>query len=74
MPHWKGPRCWERLRAEDKRGSENEMAGQYYYRCNEHELGQTLGLAKGQGGCHAESIRSQRVGHNWVSEQQQCTS
>ena len=29
--------------------SEDEMAGRYY-RCNEHELGQTLGDGEGQGG------------------------
>ena len=29
--------------------SEDEMAGQYH-RCNEHELGQTLGNGEGEGG------------------------
>ena len=58
----------------EKRGSEDEMAGQCYYRCIEQELGQTLGAGKGQGGCHAEPIRSQRVRHNSVTEQQQCTN
>ena len=29
--------------------SENEMAG-WHHRCNEHELGQTLGNGKRQGG------------------------
>ena len=32
-----------------KRVSEDEMAG-WHHRCNEHELGQTLGDGEGQGG------------------------
>ena len=47
--HWKSPWCWERLRAEGEKVSEDEMAGQYH-RCNEHELGQTPGDGEGQGG------------------------
>ena len=33
----------------EKRASEDEMAGRHH-RCNEHELGQTLGDGEGQGG------------------------
>ena len=36
----------------EKRASEDEMAG-WHHRCNEHELGQTLGDSEGQGGCAA---------------------
>ena len=37
------------LEKKEKRVSEDEMAGQHH-RCNEHELGQTLGEGEGQGG------------------------
>ena len=33
----------------ETRASEDEMAG-WHHRCNEHELGQTLGDSEGQGG------------------------
>ena len=36
-------------RGQEKRASENEMAGQHHP-CNEHELGQTPGDGEGQGG------------------------
>ena len=37
------------MRAEEKRVSEDEMAG-WHHRCNGHEFGQTLGDGEGQGG------------------------
>ena len=40
------------------------------HRCNGHELGQTSGDGEGQCGV-LQFIGSQRVGHNWVTEQQQ---
>ena len=43
--------------------SEDEMAGQHH-QCNEHELGQTPGDGKGQGGGVLQSIGSQSIGHN----------
>ena len=46
---WKSSWCWERLSAEEKRASENEMAGWHHW-CNGHELGQTSGDSEGQGG------------------------
>ena len=48
------------------------MAGRHH-RCNEHELGQILGGGKGQTGRPGmlQSMGSQRVGHDWVTEQQQ---
>ena len=52
-----------------KRVSENEMAG-WYHQCNGHELGQTSGDSEGQRDM-LQSMRSQRVGHDWVTEQQQ---
>ena len=61
----------ERLRAEgEKWASEDEMAEQHH-QCNEHELGQTLGDGEGQVGLVCCSPwGSQRVKHNWVTEQQ----
>ena len=49
MTHWKSPWCCEKLRAEEKRASEEERAGWHYW-CNGHELGQTSGEGKGKGG------------------------
>ena len=43
----------------------------FYLRCNEHELGQTPGDGEGQGGMACkQSMGSQRVRHNWVTEKQ----
>ena len=52
---------------EEKRVSEDEMDG-WHHQCNGHDLGQTSGDGEGQGGLH--SMGSQRVGHNWETEQQ----
>ena len=50
--------------------SENEMAG-WHHRCNEHELGQTLGNGKRQGGLvsyspwgHKESDTTGQLNNN----------
>ena len=41
----------------------------FYLQCNEHELGQTPGDGEGQGGMACkQSMGSQRVRHNWVTE------
>ena len=48
--------------------SEDELAG-WHLRCNEHNLGQTLGDDEGQS--VLQSMGSQGVGHDWVTEQQQ---
>ena len=52
----------------NKRVSEDEMAGQHH-QCNKHELEQTLGHGKGQGG-KLQSVGSQRVRRDWATEQQ----
>jgi len=39
--------------------------------CNEHELGQTPGDGEGHGGLACYSPWGHRVGHDWVTEQQQ---
>ena len=71
MTHWKNPWCWERLRAKEKRASEDEMAGQHH-QCDECELGQTLGGGEGQGFLGTlQSKGLQRVGRDWATEQQQ---
>ena len=46
------------------------MAGRHH-QCNEHELGRTLGDGEGQGGLACCSPRGHKVGHDWVTEQQQ---
>ena len=58
---------WEQ---KEKRVSENEMAG-WHHRCNEHELGQTLGNGKRQGGLvsyspwgHKESDMTGQLNNN----------
>ena len=67
----KSPWCWERLRAEgEKRASEDEMVGRHLW-CSEHELVQTLGDDEGQGGLACCSPRGHKVGHDWVTKQQQ---
>ena len=43
-----------------------------HHQCNEHELGQTLGDGKGQGGLAYCSPWGCRVRHSWVTEQQVC--
>ena len=73
MTHWRSPCCWERLRVGAEEGSEDEMAGQHH-RCNKHELGHAPGDAEGQGGLACCSPCDHRVGHEWVTEQQQITS
>ena len=52
-----------------KRASEDEMAG-WHHRCNETELGQTLGDSEGQGGLVCCSPWGHKVGHDWAAEQQ----
>ena len=71
--HWKNP-YWERLRAEgqkEKRVSQDWMAG-LHHQCNGHELGQTVGDGERQGGLESCSPWGCRVGHDLVTEQQQC--
>ena len=42
-----------------------------HHQCNEHELGQTLGDGEGQGGLACCGPHGHRVGHDWVTEQQE---
>ena len=41
------------------------------YKCNGHEFGQTLGDGEGQRGLADCSRGVTKVGHDWVTEQQQ---
>ena len=68
--HWKNPWCWERLRAEGEEGVTG-LDG-WIASPMRHELGQTVGDGEGQGGLESCSPWGCRVGHDLVSEQQQC--
>ena len=54
----------------EKRASEDEMVG-WHHRFNGHEFEQTPGYSEGQGGLVCCSPWGCRVGHSWMSEQQQ---
>ena len=81
--HWKWLWCWERSTAKgegDDRGWDGWIAllsqwtwvwAQHRW-LNGHEFEQTLGDGEGQGRLACYSPWSQRVGHDWVTEQQQC--
>ena len=45
MIHWKRPWCWERLRAGEKRATEDEMIGRHH-QINGHEFEQTLEVSE----------------------------
>ena len=55
-------------RQEEKGTTEDKMAGWHHW-LNRHEFEQALGDSEGQGS--PASMGSQRVGRNWVTEQQQ---
>ena len=50
--HWKRPWCWERMRAEERGMTEDEVVGWHHW-LNRHESEQTQGDSEGQGslGC-----------------------
>ena len=48
LTHWKRPWCWERLTAEEKGTTEDEMVG-WHHQLTGHEFEQTLGDSEGQG-------------------------
>ena len=49
LTHLKRPWCWERLRAEEKGTTEDEMVG-WHHQLNGHGFGWTLGVGDGQEG------------------------
>ena len=57
---------------EEKGASEDEMVG-WHHQLNGYEFEQTLRNSEGQGGKPGllQSMESQRVGHDWATEQQQ---
>ena len=73
--NWKSPWCWERLRAEEEEGAEDEMAGWHQW-CNGYELGQMdmnfrRWWGMGRPGCSPWGCS---VGHDRATEQQQVYS
>ena len=68
LTHWKRPWCWERLRAGEKGTTGNEMVG-WHQQLNGHAFEQALGVGDRQE--LLQSMKLQRVGHVWVTEQSQ---
>ena len=70
----KDPDAWKDWRQEGKGMTEDELVG-WHHRLNGHESEQTLGDSDGQGSQGSQgtpqSMESQRVGHDSVTEQQQ---
>ena len=53
---------------QEKQMTENEMAGRHHW-LDGHEFEQAQGIGDGQGSLGmVQSMRSQRVGHNWATE------
>ena len=55
---------------QEKRATEDEMVG-WHHQFNEHEFEQTPGDSGGWKPSVLQSMGSQRVGHNWATEQEQ---
>ena len=64
----KVPDAGKDWRQKKKRASEDEMAG-WHHRCNEYELGQTPEMVRERKAWVLQFMGSQRVGHNWRTEQ-----
>ena len=72
LTHWKRPWCWERLRAggdESIRGSDGWMASLMQWIWTSANFRSWWGT--GRPGGVLQSMGSQRVRHDWVTEQQQ---
>ena len=66
--HLKNLWYWERLKAGGEGMTENEMVGWHHW-VNRHEFEQTPGIREWTGKPGVlQSMGSQRVGHNWVTE------
>ena len=70
LTHWKRPWCWERLKAEEKGTTEDEMV-RWHHRLKGGEFEWTPGVGDGQGGLaccspwdHKESDTTERL--NWT--------
>ena len=71
LTHWKIPWCWERLTAEGEeavRGWDGWMASPMQWTWTWANFGRWWGTERPG---VLQSMRSQRVGHDWVTEQQQ---
>ena len=69
LTHWKRPWCWERLRAGEKRVTEDEIVA-WHHRLNGHEFEQTPGESEGQGSlvcCSPWDAKSQKLLNNWIT-------
>ena len=71
VTHWKSPWCWERLRGEGEegiRGWNGWMASPMQWTSNWANFGRWWGTGRPD---MLQSMGSKRVGHNWVTKQQQ---
>ena len=68
--HWKSPQCWERLSAEEEsvRGWDGWMASPMQWTWTWANFGRWWGTERPG---ILQSMRLQRVGHDWATEQQQ---
>ena len=67
---WKDPDAGKDWQQEEKGTTEEETVGWHHW-LNGHEFEQDLGDGEGQGRLVCCSPWSHRVGHDWVTEQQQ---
>ena len=70
LTHWKVPDAGKDWGQKEKRVSEDEMTGWHHW-YNEHELAKILGDDEGHEAWKAAIHGVARVGHNWMTEQQQ---
>ena len=64
---WKDPDAGKDWRQEEKGTTKNKMV-RWHHQLNEHEFEQALGVGDGQGSLVLQSMGSQRVRHDWVTE------
>ena len=70
ITHWKSSWCWERLRAEEEgvRGWDGWMASPMQWTWT---WGKFWEMVRDREACVLQSVGSQRVGHDWATQQQQ---
>ena len=68
--HWKIFWCWKDWKQEEKGVTEDEIIGWYHW-LNGLEFEKTLGNGEGQESLACCNPWGPRVGHDWVTEQQQ---
>ena len=67
LTHWKRLWCWEGLGQEEKRKTEDEMAGWHHW-LDGRESEWTPGVGDGQGGLACYGSWGHRVRHDWATE------